>query len=64
MYEFQYSTQLYNKPANVCPECDGWGYFDREDSDKSCAPEMKGKKTVALGSGCFKCKGIGRLAEW
>jgi hypothetical protein len=45
---------------NECSDCEGWGY------PESTAPKMvtdtDGKlKTVALGSGCARCLGTGRL---
>ena len=58
MYEFKLKLdRMKPDPENLCQECKGLGYTEET------AAEFKNNKTVALGSGCPKCKGIGRLAE-
>lgn len=44
----------YKQPVNICPRCDGKGYT------RKTAPVIRDKVTLALGSGCPSCRGMGR----
>lgn len=54
-----WEPSMMKQREDICPVCHGWGYTDEVKEDLKCAPELKNKKTIALGSGCYNCAGKG-----
>lgn len=54
---------MMKQRSDICPVCNGWGYTDETQEEYKCAPVVKNKKTLALGSGCYNCRGTGIVCE-
>lgn len=56
-----WSEEMMKQRDDICPVCDGWGYTDDVSDDFKCAPDYSKNKATSLGSGCFACRGTGKL---
>lgn len=50
------------KNPDECPECEGFGYTDATCPEGHTGPDgISNWKTTAIGSGCPRCLGTGKL---